>query len=67
MRPTNNALMRMAKVAREGKDEGSESGSGSGRFQRDAERDLGRWSWMNYVRAVIPLVGGWVGLYAALK
>ncbi|PVH85617.1 DUF1772-domain-containing protein [Cadophora sp. DSE1049] len=61
MMPTNKALMRRVKAVKEGV-EGE-----SVEWKREAERKLGTWSWMNYVRAVIPLVGGWVGMYAALK
>ena len=59
MRPTNNELMRLVKVAKEaGK---------TAAFERDSVVALARWSWMNYVRGILPLVGAWVGLYAALK
>ncbi|KAH7393307.1 hypothetical protein BKA64DRAFT_83127 [Cadophora sp. MPI-SDFR-AT-0126] len=63
MMPTNKALMRMAKTVKE--EQGDEVESLE--WKSEAERELWTWSWMNYVRAVIPLVGGWVGMYAALK
>jgi len=59
MLPTNNELMRMAKVAKEG--------SETTVYGREAGVLLNKWSWMNYVRAVLPMVGAWVGLYGALK
>lgn len=55
--------MRMAKTVKE--EQGDEVESLE--WKSEAERELWTWSWMNYVRAVIPLVGGWVGMYAALK
>ena len=58
MMGTNLELLRMAKAARE--DSGSKMLVG-------AEKAVATWNWMNYVRAVIPMVGAWVGIYAALK
>ncbi|KAK0099997.1 hypothetical protein ONS95_013185 [Cadophora gregata] len=63
MMPTNKALMTKVKAVDEAK--GEEIGSSE--WKREAEKELASWSWMNYVRAVIPLAGGWVGMSAALK
>lgn len=56
--PTNLKLVRMAKAAKE------ETGS---KTVVEAEKMVATWNWMNYVRALIPMVGAWVGVYAALK
>ncbi len=36
-------------------------------FREESGRLLESWTRMNYVRAALPMVGAWVGLYAALK
>ena len=59
IRPTNNELMRRAKVAKEVTE--------TAVFGRESIEILARWSWMNYVRAVLPMVGAWVGIYGALR
>ena len=59
MMPTNLELMRRAKVAKEDA-EGLN-------FKKESAVMLTKWNIMNYVRAVLPMVGAWVGLYAALR
>lgn len=59
MMPTNKELMRRVKVAKE-ETEGLA-------FGKDSEKILAQWDRMNYVRAVLPMIGAWVGLYAALR
>lgn len=59
MMPTNLELMRRAKTAKEDGE--------STKFEEESAKVLATWNWMNYVRAVLPMVGAWVGLYAALK
>jgi len=54
MMPTNVALMGMAKEVK-GVSEGKVAVA------------LARWGWMNYVRAVIPMVGAVVGLWGVLN
>jgi hypothetical protein len=56
MMPVNQELMRRAKVEDE-----------SAKFMVESKQSLASWDSMNYVRAVLPMVGAWVGLYAALK
>jgi hypothetical protein len=59
MMPTNLDLMRRAKVAKEDAE--------SLKFEKESEVMLAKWNIMNYVRAVLPMIGAWVGLYAALR
>jgi len=60
MMATNNDLMRRAKMGAEleGKNEG---------FERESEKALNTWWRLNWVRAVLPMAGAWIALYAALK
>jgi hypothetical protein len=60
MMHTNNDLMKKAKV-------GGELEAESESFKTSSEQALVTWDRMNMVRAVLPMVGAWVGLYAALK
>jgi len=60
MLPTNNDLMKKAKL-------GGELEAESESFKVTSEKALVKWDRMNMVRAVLPMVGAWVGLYAALK
>jgi hypothetical protein len=62
MLPVNNELMKRAKLGKE--DAGDVK---DGKLVRESEVLLARWDWMNYVRALLPMVGAWVGLYAALR
>lgn len=57
---TNLDLMRRAKVAEELEGE-------AGLFVEESEAALKRWGWMNFVRFVLTMVGGCVGLLAALN
>jgi hypothetical protein len=59
MMPTNLDLIRRAKIAKEVTE--------TVVFGRESVEILARWSWMNYVRGVLPMAGAWVGLYAALR
>ena len=59
MMPTNVELMRRAKAAKEDAE--------GARFKEESEAALKTWWWMNYVRAVLPMAGAWVGLYVALR
>lgn len=59
MMPTNSELLRRSKAAAEGA-EGTE-------FEEGSLSALKRWDALNYMRAVMPMVGAWVGLWAALK
>lgn len=36
-------------------------------FEIESKQSLKTWDKMNMVRAVLPMVGAWFGLYAALK
>lgn len=58
--PVNTELKRRAKVAKEAEHQTVEFGT-------ESEVLLAKWFDMTYVRAVLPMVGAWVGLYAALK
>lgn len=59
MRPTNNELMRRAKAAKEATE--------SVAYENESVKLLALWDRMNFVRAVLPMVGAWFGLYAALR
>ena len=60
MMPSNNDLLQKAKA-------GGELEFQSEEFKAGSEKSLGAWDWMNMVRAVLPMVGAWVGIFAALK
>ena len=59
MMPTNNELIKRSKAAKEGF-EPLDS-------EQESVKLLGAWDRMNFVRAVLPMVGAWVGLYALLR
>lgn len=59
MMTSNKELMRRAKVSKEEAE--------SLKFGEDSAKILARWDSMNYVRAVLPMIGAWVGLYAMLR
>jgi hypothetical protein len=61
MMPTNLDLMKRAKATVE------VEGEKDGAFKAESVKALDRWNVMNYVRAVPPMVGAWIGLYAALR
>lgn len=58
--PTNKELMKRAKIA--GDMEHVED-----KFAAESEEVLATWSTLSNVRVVLPMVGAWFGLYAALK
>jgi hypothetical protein len=62
MLPTNKELIRRAKVVTEAKGDELDR-----EFEAKSEELIGLWDSLNYVRAVLPMVAAWVGLYAALK
>jgi hypothetical protein len=62
MLPVNNDLMRKAKIGKE-LDNGKEIKD----FEMESVRALSTWNKMNWVRAVLPMTGAWVGLYASLR
>jgi len=59
MMPTNK---RLGEIAREGK-----GGKGAKVDEGEVQALLRSWNGMNYVRALIPMVGGVVGLWGLLK
>lgn len=61
MMPTNKDLMKMAKIA----DEVDETEAKV--FAQESVKAPRRWNWMNFVRAVLPMIGTVVGLIAAIK
>lgn len=63
MMPSNKELLGKAKIAGELEADGEKRRA----FDLEAERAMRTWNIMNWVRAVLPMAGAWVGLYAALK
>lgn len=59
MMPTNKELMRLNEIA-------GISGAGS-MSEAEVKALLRSWSNMNYVRAVLPMLGGLIGLYAVIS
>jgi len=60
--PVNKELMRRVKVVEERSSE-----AGGNNFGEESGVLIKRWDRLHFVRACLPLLGAWVGLYGALR